>query len=94
MGRWLVMFDLIQDVHKRRKVILGALVAALVCFGIAYATGAYAGPAEEWLEKPFMMLIFGFIGCWVLIILAKLIMTPLLQRDEDYYRKGDDDQDV
>lgn len=88
------MLDLIHDAAKRRQVILGAFVAALVCFGIAYAAGAYAGHAEEWLERPFMMILFGFVGCWVLIVLAKLVMTPLLQRDEDYYRKGDDDQDV
>lgn len=41
-----------------------------------------------------MMVVFGFLGCWVLIIAAKIIMTPLLQRDEDYYQKGDDDADV
>ena len=51
-------------------------------------------PVHELLEKPFMMVVFGFLGCWVLIIAAKIIMTPLLQRDEDYYQKGDDDADV
>ena len=88
------MFDLVNDGKKRRKVIGLAFVIALICFAIAYAAGAYSGHVEEWLERPFMILIFGFIGCWILIILAKIIMTPLLQRDEDYYQKGDDDKDV
>ena len=30
----------------------------------------------------------------VALFAAKIIMTPLLQRDEDYYQKGDDDADV
>ena len=40
-------------------------------------------------------IFFGFFGCWLLIILAKIIMTPLLQRDETYYddpKGGEDDE--
>lgn len=83
------MIDLVNDKGKRCKVIGAAFVIALICFAIAYS-----GHVEEWLERPFMILLFGFVGCWILIILAKIIMTPLLQRDEDYYQKGDDDKDV
>ena len=35
------------------------------------------------------------LECWLLIILAKIIMTPLLQRDETYYddpKGGEDDE--
>lgn len=88
------MLDLINDKKKRNSVMLLALALALLCFGAAYMLGVYNGPIHEELEKPFMMVVFGFLGCWVLIITAKLIMSPLLQRDEDYYQKGDDDQDV
>ena len=88
------MIDLVNDKGKRRKVIGAAFVIALICFAIAYAAGAYSGHVEEWLERPFMILLFGFVGCWILIILAKIIMTPLLQRDEDYYQKGADAKDV
>lgn len=38
-------------------------------------------------------IFFGFVGCWVLIIVAKLLMAPLLQRDENYYDDRGDDND-
>lgn len=34
-------------------------------------------------------IFFGFAGCWALIIIAKMIMAPMLQRKEDYYTGGD-----
>ena len=33
-------------------------------------------------------IFFGFVSGWILIILAKLIMAPLLQRSENYYTRG------
>lgn len=50
--------------------------------------------SPAWWPLPFGYdIFFGFVGCWVLIILAKLIMTPLLQRDEDYYEsRGEDNE--
>lgn len=36
-------------------------------------------------------IFFGFAGCWALIIMAKMIMAPILQRDEHYYDGGDND---
>lgn len=89
------MIDLIGDSKKRSKVILLFLVLGLVVFGIALACGAYDSNAENILERPGIMIGFSFVGCWLLIILAKLIMTPLLQRDENYYEEeGDDDSDA
>ncbi len=44
------------------------------------------------LSNPGSMLIFGFVGAWVLIIVSKIIMAPLLQKDEDYYDKEDEDK--
>ncbi len=87
------MIDLIGDVSKRFKVIGLMCVIALVVFAVTFALGGYSEP-EHFLQKPGGMIVFAFIGCWILIILAKLIMTPLLQRDEDYYEKGCDDSDV
>lgn len=88
------MFDLVNDKKTKNKVMLFSLFAAVALSAAAYAAGVFNEPAHELLEKPFMMVVFGFLGCWVLIIAAKIIMTPLLQRDEDYYQKGDDDADV
>ena len=87
------MIDLVAESAKRTKAVLTAAVLALVVFAVTFLLGAYDG-AEHFLEKAGGMIAFAFVGCWVLIILAKLIMTPLLQRDEDYYEKGCDDSDV
>lgn len=32
-----------------------------------------------------LYVLIGFVGGWCLIILGKLILGPLLQRDENYY---------
>lgn len=37
-------------------------------------------------------IFFGFAGCWALIIMAKMIMAPILQRKEDYYTGGDQNE--
>ena len=87
------MIDLVGDRSKRFKVIAIAAVLALVVFAVAFALGGYSEP-EHLLQKPGGMIAFAFVGCWILIILAKLVMTPLLQRDENYYEKGCDDADV
>ena len=87
------LIDLVGDRSKRFKVISLAAILALVVFIVTFALGGYS-ESEHLLQKPGGMVAFAFVGCWILIILAKLIMTPLLQRDEDYYEKGCDDADV
>ena len=87
------MMDLVGDNAKRIKVISIAAACALVVFAATFALGGYHEP-EHFLQQPGGMIAFAFVGCWILIILAKVIMTPLLQRDEDYYEKGCDDSDV
>jgi hypothetical protein len=37
-----------------------------------------------------MDLLFGFCGAWVLILVAKKILAPLIQKDENYYGGNDD----
>lgn len=87
------MIDLIGDRAKRFKVITIAAALALLVFAVTFTLGGYS-ESDHLLQKPGGMIAFAFVGCWILIILAKLIMTPLLQRDEDYYEKGCDDSDV
>ena len=79
----------------KRFYLLISLAAALalVVFAVTFALGGYS-ESDFFLQKPGGMVVFAFVGCWILIILAKLILTPLLQRDEDYYEKGCDDSDV
>lgn len=44
----------------------------------------------EGLHKPGFYIVFGFIGAWVLILFAKRILAPLLQKSEDYYGGTDE----
>ncbi len=72
---------------------LGVLLLSLIAelFGVHLH-------APSWWPLPFgYNVFFGFVGCWILIIVSKLMMAPLLQRDEDYYNdnydgRGDDDE--
>lgn len=77
---------------KKRIYLVIAVILVLSC--AAELAGVHLH-SPSWWPLPFGYdIFFGFIACWVLIIMAKLIMAPLLQRDEDYYdRKGDDNDE-
>ena len=61
------MFDLVNDKKTKNKVMLFSLFAAVALFAAAYAAGVFNEPVHELLEKPFMMVVFGFLGCLSLI---------------------------
>ena len=42
-----------------------------------------------WNTIPGADVVLGFGGAWLLILLAKKIMTSLFQRSEDYYDGGE-----
>ena len=42
-------------------------------------------------RAPGFDLLIGFAGAWALILLAKVAMAKLLQRDEDYYESSGKD---
>lgn len=88
------MMDLIANRRRRLMVILLALVLGLIAFAVAFTSGAYESGAGHLLEQPGGMILFAFFGCWLLILVAKLILTPLLQREETYYEEGSDDGHV
>lgn len=69
-------------------VVTIAVVAAVLEFFLAQPHYH-----EWWNTTPGFNLLFGFAGSWLLILVAKVIMTPLLQRPEDYYDDGGDDND-
>lgn len=59
---------------------------------IAFCPGHGESPA--WWPLSFGVPAgLGFFGCWILIIAAKLIMAPLLQKDPDYYDEGGGEDD-
>ncbi len=77
---------------KRKIACLVALLLALAMYGIDAVAGDH-GVTIGVLQKPFAMGVLGFVGAWALIIVSKMIMAPLLQRDENYYEEGEDADD-
>lgn len=76
-----------------KKQIYLVIAIILLMAVIAEISGVHLH-SPQWWPLPFGYdIFFGFVGCWVLIILAKIIMMPLLQRDEKYYEnRGEDDE--
>ena len=52
---------------------------------------AHPHGSEVWHTVPGFDVIIGFIGAWILILFAKKVMGPVLQRKEDYYEGGEED---
>lgn len=44
----------------------------------------------EGVHEAGFYILFGFCGAWILILFAKRILAPILQRSEDYYEGGKD----
>ena len=66
---------------KKRIYILAAVILLVSC--VAEIAGVYLH-SPSWWPLPFGYdIFFGFVSGWILIILAKLIMAPLLQRSEN-----------
>lgn len=70
------------------------LIIAIVVAASVAAEAMFAHPHGHnwWHTMPGADILMGFIGGWVLILFAKQILAPLLQRDEDYYDGGDGDE--
>lgn len=71
---------------KKVYLILGIVIIASLIIEILFAHPHYH---MIWNEVPGADVILGFAGAWILILLAKKIMTTLFQRKEDYYDGGD-----
>lgn len=73
-----------------KKTVYMLVAVVLVLAAAAEIAGVHMH-AASWWPLPFGYdIFFGFAGAWVLIIVSKMIMASLLQRDKDYY---DDDFD-
>ncbi len=69
-----------------------ACAVVLVASAVAEFSGVHLH-APHWWPLPFgYNIAFGFVGAWLLIIVSKMIMARLLQRDEDYYERGGEDK--
>lgn len=67
---------------KRVYLLLAAVMAVMVLIEVFFAHPHYH---MIWNVVPGFDIVIGFAGAWGLILLAKVAMAKLLQRDEDYY---------
>ena len=73
---------------KRVYLLLGAVMAVMAVVEVLFAHPHYH---MIWNRVPGFDLLIGFAGAWALILLAKIAMAKLLQRDEDYYESSGKD---
>ena len=73
---------------KRVYLLLGAVMAVMVVVEVLFAHPHYH---MIWNRVPGFDLLIGFAGAWALILLAKVAMAKLLQRDENYYESSGKD---
>jgi hypothetical protein len=67
------------------SIVASAGISGILEFG-------FSSEAEHhgfvWESIPLFYIIFGFIGCIIMIIVPKFIGKLLLQKDESYYNVG------
>ena len=73
---------------KRVYLLLGAVLAVMVVVEVLFAHPHYH---MIWNRVPGFDLLIGFAGAWALILLAKVVMAKILQRDENYYESSGKD---
>lgn len=74
---------------KKIYIIIAVVVAISVVVEILFA---HPHGHSLWHVIPGADIVLGFVGGWILILLSKRVIGPLLQRDEDYYDGGDGDE--
>lgn len=74
----------------KKKIYLSIIIVSVLSV-IAEVLFAHAHGEEIWHTIPGADIVIAFVGGWILILFAKKILAPLLQRDEDYYEGGGKD---
>ena len=82
------MFDKLTK--KTIYIIIGVAVALSLVVEILFA---HPHGHAIWDAVPGADIVIAFVGCWALILFSKKILAPLVQREEDYYDKEDDDNE-
>lgn len=82
------MFDKLTK--KTIYIIIGVAVALSLVVEVLFA---HPHGHAIWDTVPGADIVIAFVGCWALILFSKKILAPLLQREEDYYDKEDDDNE-
>lgn len=78
-----------MDIKRVYFVVAGVLFVSLA----AELSGIHLHSASWWPFPGGYNVFFGFFGCWILIVLSKIVMSALLQRSEGYYDDRGDEND-
>ena len=73
---------------KRVYLLLAVIMVIMVIIEVLFAHPHYH---MIWNSVPGFDLLIGFAGAWALILLAKVAMAKILQRDENYYESSGKD---
>ena len=76
-----------------KKNIYSVIVAAVAVSLVVEILFAHPHGHAIWDTIPGADIVIAFVGCWALILFSKKILAPLVQREEDYYDKEDDDNE-
>lgn len=74
--------------ETKKKIYIAIAVVTVISIVLEVLL-AHPHGHEIWHTVPGFDVIIAFVGGWALIIFAKKILAPLIQRDEDYYDKRD-----
>lgn len=74
---------------ETKKKLYAVIAVVAVASAVIEAMFAHPHGHELWHTIPGFDIIVAFVGGWALILFAKKILAPLIQRDEDYYDKKD-----
>lgn len=78
--------------NQTKKKIYLAILVVLIVSVLVEILFAHPHGSEIWHTFPGADIVMGFVGGWLLILFAKKILAPLLQRREDYYDGGKKDE--
>ena len=68
---------------KGKKIFFGIALVIVVALDFYAPHGEEA--AHFWWQIPGFDALYGFIGCFILMLFAKKVIYPLFSRREDYY---------
>ena len=73
-----------KETKKRIYIIIAVVVAISIALEAFFA---HPHGHEIWHTVPGFDVVIAFVGGWILILFAKKVLAPLLQKDEHYYDK-------
>jgi Mn2+/Fe2+ NRAMP family transporter len=72
---------------KKSQWVFAAFLALLTIASIIAEFADHHAANHFWSGIPLFWILFGSIGCVLLIVFAKMALAPFLYKKEDYYNE-------